>query len=162
MYFIVQYHPGLPDIKGTSMKFLPILNTSERMRMVYSRPPVVLFTQPKNLTHQLCRAKLQEPQKEAIQSKPCQGNRCQLCTAFVSSSWVASTSNGRTFHCRNQSTNCNTKWAVYVIMCDVCGMQYVGHTNNIRLCMNGHISDYRRFLNGDFSKSDTSSLFCHI
>ena len=162
MYFTVQYHPGLPDINGTLKKILPILYTSERMSMVFSRPPVVSFSQPKNLSQQLCRAKLQEPQKEAIQIKPCQGNRCQLCTAFVSASCVTSTSNGRTFHCRNQGTNCNTKWAVYVIMCDVCGMQYVGQTNNIRLRMNGHKSDYRKFLNGDFSKSDTSSLYSHL
>ena len=107
----------------------------------------------------IVRAKLQEPQKEAIQSKPCQGNRCQLCTTFVSANCVTSTSNGRTFHCRNQGTNCNTKWAVYVIMCHVCGMEYVGQTSNIRLRMNGHRSDYQRFLNGDFSKSDTSSLY---
>ena len=131
VYFTVQYHPDLPDIKGTLNKFLPILYTSERMSMVFSRPPVVSFSQPRNLSQQLCRAKLQEPQKEAIQSKPCQGNRCQLCTAFVYASCVTSTSNGRTFYCRNQGTNCNTKWAVYVIMCDVCGMQYVGQTNNI-------------------------------
>ena len=161
VYLTVQYHPGLPDIKGTLKKFLPILYTSERMSM-FSRPPVVSFSQPKNLSQQLCRAKLKVPQKEAIQSKPCQGNRCQLCTAFVSASCVTSTSNGRTFHCRNQGTNCNTKWAVYVIMCDVCGMQYVGQTNNIRLRMNGHKSDYRKFLNGDFSKSDTSSLCSHL
>ena len=113
VYFTVQYHPGLPDIKGTFKKFLSILYTSERMSMVFSRPPVS-FSQPKNLSRQLCRAKLQEPQKEAIQSKPCQGNRCQLCTAIVSASCVTSTSNGRTFYCRNQGTNCNTKWAVYV------------------------------------------------
>ena len=47
-------------------------------------------------------------------------------------------------------------------MCDVCGMQYVGQTNNIRLRMDGHNSDYRKFLNGDFSNSDTSSLHSHI
>ena len=41
-------------------------------------------------------------------------------------------------------------------------MQYVGLTNNIRLRMNGHKSDYRRFLNGDFSKSDTSSLYSQL
>ena len=124
LYFIhitVQYHPGLPDIKGTLMEFLPILYTSERTSMVFSRPPVVSFSQPKTLSQQLCRAKLQEPKKEAIQSKPCQGNRCQLCTAFVSANCVTSTSNGRTFHCRNQGTNCDTKWAVYV-MYVVCNM----------------------------------------
>ena len=51
---------------------------------------------------------------------------------------------------------------MYVIKCDACGMQYVGQTNNIRSRMNGHKSDYRGFLNGDFSKSDTSSLYSHI
>ena len=140
--FIVQNHPSLPDINAMSKKFLPILYTSECMSMVFSRHPVVSFTQPKNLSQQLCRAKLQELQKEVIQSKPCQGNHCQLCTAFVSANCVTSTSNGRTFHCRNQGTNFNMKWAVNVIMCDVCGMQYVGQTNNIRLRMNGHRSDY--------------------
>ena len=125
------------------------------MSMVSSRPPVVSFSQPKKLFKQICRAKFQDPQKEAIQSKPCKGNRCQLCTSFVFASCVNSTSICRAFHCRNQCTICNTKWAVYVITCDACGMQYVGQTNNVRSRMNGHISDYRRFLNGDFSKSDT-------
>ena len=143
-------------------EFLPILYTSYRMSMVFSRPAVVSISQPKNVFQQLCRAKRQKPQNEAIQSKPCQGNRCQLCTAFVSASCITSSSNGRRFHCRNQGMNCNTKWAVYVKMCDVCGMQYVGQTNNIRLRMNGHISVNRKFLNVDFSKSDTSSLYSHL
>ena len=87
-------------------------------------------------------------------------NRCQFCTAFVSA--YCFISNDGTFHCRDQGTNCNTKWAVYVIMCDVCGMQYVCQTNNVRSRMNGHKSDYRRFLNGDISKSDTSAIYSHL
>ena len=47
-------------------------------------------------------------------------------------------------------------------MCDACGMQYIGQTNNVISRMNGHRSDYRRFLNGFFSKSDTSSLCSHL
>ena len=152
--FIVQYHPGLPDIKGTIKKFLLILYTSERMSMVFSRPPVVSFSQPKNLFQQSC-----QPLKEDIQCKQCQGTRCLLCTVFLSATCVTCTINGRTFHCRNQGTNCNTKWAVYVRMCDECGMQYVGQTNNIRSRMNGHKSDYRRFLNGNNSKSDASAHY---
>ena len=145
-------------MKYTLRKILPFLYTSERMSMVFSRPPVASFSQPKNLSQQLCRTKLQEPQKEVIQSKPCQGDRCQLCTAFVSASCDTSNSNGRTFHCRNQGT----KWAVYVIMCDVCGMQYVGQTCNIRSRMNGHKSDYWRLLNWDLPKSDTSDVYSHL
>ena len=49
-----------------------------------------------------------------------------------------------------------------MIMCDICGMQYVGQANNIRSRMNGHRSEYQRFLNGDFSKSDISSLHSHL
>ena len=41
-------------------------------------------------------------------------------------------------------------------------MQYVDQTNNIRSHMNGHRSHYRRFLDGDFSKSDTSALYSHL
>ena len=80
----------------------------------------------------------------------CQGNRCSLITAIAYASCITSTSNGGTFHCRNQGTNCNAKWAVYVIMCDVCVMQYVGQTSNNRSRMNGHKSYYRRFLRRGF------------
>ena len=38
--FTVQYHPGLPDIKVILKICLPIHYTSERMSMVFSRPPV--------------------------------------------------------------------------------------------------------------------------
>ena len=116
MYYIAQYHPGLPDIKGNVKKILPILCTSERMSMMFSSPPVVSFSQPKSISQQSCLAKLQEPLKDVTQSRPSQGNRCQLCTAFASANCVTSTSNSRTFHCRNHSTNCNKKWAVYAIM----------------------------------------------
>ena len=80
----------------------------------------------------------------------CQGNRCQLSTAIAYASCITCTSNRRTFHCRNQGTNCNSKWAVYAIMCDACGMQYVGQTNNNRSHKNGHKSYYRRFLKMGF------------
>ena len=41
-------------------------------------------------------------------------------------------------------------------------MQHVCQTSNIRSRMNGHTSNYRRFLNGDFSKSDTSTPYSHF
>ena len=47
VYLIVQYHPGLPDIKVTLKKLLPVLYTSERMSMVFFDPPVVSFSKLK-------------------------------------------------------------------------------------------------------------------
>ena len=156
VYFTVQYHPVLSDVKGTLTILLPILYTV--FCVLFSRHPVPSFCQPENLCQHLCWTKLQEPQKEVIQCKPCHDNRCQLSTTFISANCVTSACSGRTFHCCNQGANCNMKWAVYMIMCDVCGMQYVGQTCNISSRMNGYKSGYRRILNRDFSMSDTSAL----
>ena len=48
VYFILQYHPGIPDFKGTLMKCLPILNTSERMSMAF--PRLLWFVSPNQKT----------------------------------------------------------------------------------------------------------------
>ena len=69
-------------------------------------------------------------------SKPCLGNPLQLCIGLSSANCVTSASNSRRFHCRTQVAKYNTKWAVYVIMIDVCGMQYDGETSNVRSRMN--------------------------
>ena len=47
-------------------------------------------------------------------------------------------------------------------MCGICGMQYVGETNNARSRIYGRKSNFRRFLNGNFSKSDTSALYSDL
>ena len=65
VYFIVQHHRGLLDVNGTSKTFF-IICTSGRMRTVFSCHPVVSFRLPKNLCQHLCRAKLDEPQKEVM------------------------------------------------------------------------------------------------
>ena len=158
MYFIVQYHPGLPDIKGTLKKKFHILYTSELMGMVLL--VLQLFRSPNQNTFL---NNYVGPNFKSLRKKSSRVNHAKaIAASFVSVNCVTSTSNGRTFHCRNQGTNCNTKWAEYVIMCDVYCMQYVGQTNNIISHMNGHKSDYRRLLNGDFSKSDTSALYSHL
>ena len=163
-YFTVKFHPGLPDIKGTLNKYLPLLYTSDRMREVVKNPPLISFSQGNSLGNLLCRARLRNSSEdtEVTPSQQCDGRRCQLCPSFIASDKVISTSNGRTFTCRNQGTDCNTKWAVYLIKCGVCGKQYVGQSNNIRLRMNCHKSDYRKFLNGDTSKSGSSALYTHL
>ena len=48
-----------------------------------------------------------------------------------------------------------------MIMCDICGIYNVGQTSNVRSLMNGHKSDYRRFLNGDFLNQILHS-FSHL
>lgn len=163
-FFTVKFHPGLPDIRGILEKFMPLLQMSERMRKVVTRPPLISFSQGRSLGGLLCRARLRSREGETvlIPSQKCNGRRCQLCSSLIASDKVISSINGRKFTCHNQGTDCNSKWAVYVINCGVCGNQYVGQTNNIRLRMNGHKSDYRKFINGDISKCGTSALYSHL
>ena len=98
--------------------------------MLYPRQTFVLFSKPGSLSQQICRTNLQELHKEAIQSKPHQGNRCQLCTAFVSASCVTSTISDGTSQCRNQGAT--LQYEVGCACDNVCGMQYVVQTNNAR------------------------------
>ena len=78
VYFTVQYHPGLPDIKCTLKKFLPILNASERMSMVFSRPPVVSFSQQKTFLYNYV-----GPNFRTLRKKPSRVNHAK---AFAASS----------------------------------------------------------------------------
>ena len=65
VYLTVQYHPGLPDIKDTLRKFLPIIYTSERMRMVFSRPPVFSFASPKTIVNNFVGPYIQSLRKKS-------------------------------------------------------------------------------------------------
>ena len=43
-----------------------------------------------------------------------------------------------------------------------CGLQYVGQTNNLRLRINGHRSDMKKYANGCRSKTEYNLLYSHL
>ena len=60
VYFHVQFHPGLPDIKGILQKYMPLLHQPVTMKAVVPDLPLISFNQPHNLCRSLCRAKLRQ------------------------------------------------------------------------------------------------------
>ena len=60
VYFNVQFHPGLPDIKGILQRYMPLLHQSFTMKTVIPDLPLISFYQPHNLCRSLCRAKLRQ------------------------------------------------------------------------------------------------------
>ena len=76
---------------------------------------------------------------------------------IVSDDKILSTATGK-----NSNTNCNSDWLIYVISCPTCELQYVGQTNNIRLRMNGHKSDLRKYKNDNLGQMDNSQLYQHL
>ena len=60
MYFNVQVHPGLPDIKGILQRYMSLLHQSVTMKTVVPDLPLISLSQPHNLCRSLSRAKLRQ------------------------------------------------------------------------------------------------------
>ena len=165
LFFTTDYHPALPDIKGILTSFLPVLHQSEKMKEVMPSPPTMSFRQPGSLKKSLCRAKLRQPKEKEEATEPakkCDKITCKLCDIIECSDCVTSASNQRKFKCRNRNSSCGSLWVIYVISCPECQLQYVGQTNNFRLRMNGHKSDFRQYRNGRSDKTEVKVLYAHL
>ena len=92
VYFNVQCHPALPDIKGILQKYMPLLHQSDTMKTVIPDLPLISFIHP----HNLCRAKL--PQTDSVNDEPprpsqsCGKSRCKLCLSLICSNYISSPS----------------------------------------------------------------------
>ena len=166
VYFNVQFHPSLPDIKGILQRYMPLLHQSVTMKTVVPDLPLISFSQPHNLCRSLCRAKLR--QTASVNDEPprpsqsCGKSRCKLCLSLICSNHISSTANNKTFKCYNDNTSCDSKWIIYVISCPICNLQYVGQSNNFRARMNGHKSDFRLYAAGRSNKMDNKLLYDHL
>ena len=166
VYFNVQFHPGLPDIKRILQRYMPLLHKSVTMKTVFPYLPLISFSQPHNLCRSLCRAKLR--QAASVNDEPprpsqsCGKSRCKLCLSLICSNYISSTANNKTFKCYNENTSCDSKWIIYVISCPICNLQYVGQSNNFRARMNGHKSDFRLYAAGKINKMVNKLLYDHL
>ena len=138
----MQFHPGLPDIKGILQKYMPLLHQSVTMETVVPDLPLIDLSQPHYLCGSLCRTKLRQTasvnHEPPRPSQSCGKSRCKLCLSLICYNYISSTANNKTFKCNNENTNCDTKWLIYVISCPICKLQYVGQSNNFRARMNRH------------------------
>ena len=120
VYFNMQYHPSLPDIKGILQRYMPLLHQSVTMKTVVPDLPLISFSQPHNLCRSLCRAKLR--QAASVNDEPprpsqsCGKSRCKLCLSLICSNNISSTANNKTFKCCNENTTCDSKWIIYVFI----------------------------------------------
>ena len=166
VYFDVQFHPGLPDIKGSLQRYMPLLHQSVTMKTVVPDLPLISFSQPHNLCRRLCRAKLR--QAASVNDEPprpsqsCGKSRCKLCLSLICSNYISGTANNKTIKCYNENTSCDSKWIIYVISCPIYNLQYVGQSNNFRARMNGHKSDFRLYAAGKINNMDNKLPYDHL
>ena len=83
VYFNVQFHPGLPDIKGILQMYMPLLHQPVNMKTVVPDKPIIRFSQTHNLCRSLCRATLRQPanviDEPPVPAQSCGKSRCKLC-----------------------------------------------------------------------------------
>ena len=143
------YHPELPKVKEIVNKHWSIIDSSERLKKVFPKKPVMAYRRPKSLRDLLVKARLpQDPMDNTPpgESKPCGGRACSCCKVMTPTQ-VAKSSNGAPVKLKHQ-TNCKSKNVVYLITCTKCNKQYIGETGQpLHKRINGHRSDWkhRRF-----------------
>lgn len=110
---MIEYHPGLPDIKEVLRKHQPLLHLSPVMKEVVPNLPLLAFSQPPNLRRLLVRAKIKRGTSTVGPSKHCNKN-CKLCTDLVNCSVIRSHSCGKVFKVKARESNCMATWVVIV------------------------------------------------
>ena len=97
-----------------------------KMLKVYSPAPMITFGSARKLNSYLARAKLYSLER-TVGSVQCKEKRCQTCRNVKETETFSSTPTGKTFK-TNHKLNCNVKYLVYFLKCNVCLKQYVGQT----------------------------------
>ena len=119
--FVLTYHPDLPKVRDIVDKNWSIIESSDELKDIYQRKPVMAFRRPKSLRDFLVRAGLKpnsDDDNQYGECRPCGRKRCQCCKMITSAGTVKSSS-GATVRLR-QNTDCTTENVVYLISCSSC------------------------------------------
>ena len=125
-----------------------ILAPDDRHKEVFPDVPLIGFKNNKSLRDHLVRSQLPDI-KETGKSEPCGGKRppCDLCKNMKITCTFKSKHFNEVYKINNDY-NCNSKMAVYLIECRVCGEQYTGCTKTKFLSRaNNYKSTHRKFIN---------------
>ena len=111
VYFDMQFHSGLPDIKSILQRYMPFLHQSITLKTVVPDLPLISFIQPRNLCRSQCRAK--HRQTASVNNEPprpsqsCGKSRCKQCQSLICSNYISSTAFNKTHKCHNENTSCD-------------------------------------------------------
>ena len=100
---------------------------SKDVKSVFTLAPMISFCSVRKLRSYLVRAKLY-PLDQTVGTVQCKGKRCQTChNEKETETFTSTTTMGKTFEI-NYKLNCNDKFLVYLLTCNVCLEKYVAQT----------------------------------
>ena len=141
--FVLTYHPGLPNIREILGRLQPVLESSRRLTDAVGGVPMVAYRRPRCLRDFLVRAEIKTSFQLAdhnVGCYKCKRANCMVCNFLVEGNRFRSFVTKRNYYI-NFNLNCNSSFAVYLISCSRCGVQYVGSTiTKFRMRFNNHKS----------------------
>lgn len=134
---VTTYHPNLPPLQYIIRKNWSIIESHHRLKTIFPEPPVLSFKRPKNLRDILVHAEVKDNLRRDSRvlvdpdagCKQCKKPKCKLCKDIQTTTTFSSHVTGKSYEIR-QSVDCTSTNVIYLIDCDVCGIQYVGETMN--------------------------------
>lgn len=126
---VIIFSKALPNIHSILRKNLKILHQSNRLKKIFSDPPIVAFKRDNNIKDILVHKKHNlQFYKQTNGCGPC-GKNCALCS-HINETKVFCDNTGKEYTIQGQ-INCKTVGVVYAINCTKCEkLIYVGQTGD--------------------------------
>ena len=159
--FVVDYHPALRVLYEIFRELQGIVAWSERFLYIMPEPPMVCFRRTKNLKDHLVRAKLRKEEEAVVGMFKCGKNRGKICDNVTVGDKFKSNAEGRSFFI-NHRFDCDSEGVIYLISCNICGLQYVGSTiTSFPLRFNNHKSSLNKYGRGQTNVAG-QHLYAHF
>ena len=119
-----------------------------KVKKVLPLSPFVSFRSGYSLKSHLVRAKL-SPGKREVGSYKCGKKNCMICINVLETGSFKSNVTKQTYEI-NHHLNCDDKRLIYLLTCNVCGLQYVGQTTDkFRFRWNNYKCSHRKVSKGE-------------
>ena len=140
----ITYHPKLSPLLKRIKTSWRNLSLDPSIREVFNEPPIVAFSQPRNLRGLLVHTRLNPtPDTPTGGNSPCGSKRCQVCDHMITERTVHVQPKGIQFSPGPYS--CNSSNVIYLLLCKKCPLiSYIGETSSkFRFRFNNHKASIR-------------------
>ena len=146
--FNITYHPVFRDVRIILEELHMILASEDGHKKVFPEVPMIGFKMNKNLKVHLVKSQL--PDLDEVGRSKLRGEKkppCHLCEN-MKDTCTFKNKHLNDVHKINKKYNCNSKMAVYLIECEICGEQYTDSPKTkFRSRANNYKSTQRKFVN---------------
>ena len=117
------YHSRLKDLSSLIKRNLQYLYVDQEVKKVFTHAPFVSCRSARNLKSFLVRSKFNLLERK-IHSEKCNGKSCLVCLNVAETERFESLQTKKQYKI-NHNLNLNDKCLVYLLLCKICGLQYV-------------------------------------